>query len=1246
MEEKGEETALGSVGVGSDADGSRDEDEDSIGSAETVDPAEVAEAGPSTGRSEKGTSQDVLMEQDPALEETQHSLQGIGISEASNAKTQIVANSQDSSVSSEEEDYGDMEKELLETGAGLSQSQDHEPASKDIEEPRKFRKIDLGLSDDEDALRTDLKSQPGHSAGRCGLVVGDGGRRAFSCGIDGFIKKYDASNGSVLGLFDLEEEILCLDVGPKGDVVVVGTNEGMVKLINAQTGKLETNITRAPGPIRAVAFSPSGKHIACGTDGHAIRLVSAEDVGDMNMLKGHKAPIHDLAWSPKGNMLVSSSCDGSVIFWKISTGTPVKTFPRLLAKSIPEETVGPRKFSLSWNPVVEDLVAIGTQEGLVIIEAGDAWRKHVLNGSNQIKKTASAAWAPNGEFVISADQIGNFSLFQVTKGGRKECKLAARELQDGSETPIQCLEWLGKSNALVFFNIQGEIQFVRNVLQDVDFNDVVAKSSAIHDAEKSMQLEGKRNGEGEETRRSPMIDDEARECDDDAAELELEEKGKDESRNKDESEEANDFSISQVRDELGFDNEMEFGAEGNGREALDDGSQQGGSSLLVNAEEVERIAKGIVNELRPLRVSLQKPFQPGSSPSTPNDDRYYLAWNSIGSIVLRSESTYNSVQIDFSNTADFRPIRLTDHYGFTMGALSEIGAIFATPGEMPCDGEAKDSDWDPPLPEDDFQETLRAAGEENGVLKTLMEAHDQAEEMGISPEVLNGPDAKSSNLRARMADSYGTPSTVYFRPFNSWSHNAEWTIQLSPHEKVRCVAAGSTFCAVGTNRRILRIVRPTGLQEAPILVPGPLLAMVGAGPFLFVLFHRVQASPDGTQVVDYILYNVGGEGIPGAGIDATAAQGSVPLPQGENMPVKWIGMGDKTTGFIPVLLDSKGNLMALSKGMNWNWVPLLDIESIRRSKHDTFWPVSVHQAKVMAILLKGEGNDFPATHPRPVVSAFPVQLSLMGMVGESKTLKYKYEEEAIRGSMLLAQREWAQENASSFMQSARGGPLIDERRLREHEAEIDKVILRNFTLSLKLKMSNRAFGLARRLRFNRSLQIAHQQARKLQAEAALLNRIERLIELREQEDNEMEGSDEEDEASSSSGDEVEGSQNPPSPLRSLNGNRKRLNAEPLAKMKNLSLASDGDDSGSNMDQREQDEQEAGSSGNEDLENVEKKPKNPFSLSKAITSNGARPQNLKKQVLTPKLNRQSTFTKGILSADKKDTSIKRRKIEEL
>lgn len=58
--------------------------------------------------------------------------------------------------------------------------------------------------------------------------------------------------------------------------------------------------------------------------------------------------------------------------------------------------------------------------------------------------------------------------------------------------------------------------------------------------------------------------------------------------------------------------------------------------------------------------------------------------------------------------------------------------------------------------------------------------------------------------------SKDAPSTVMYRPSDSWAANSDWQVSLPPGEEATAVAAGHSFSAVATSQHTLRLFSPAG----------------------------------------------------------------------------------------------------------------------------------------------------------------------------------------------------------------------------------------------------------------------------------------------------------------------------------------------------------------------------------------------------------------------------------------------------
>jgi hypothetical protein len=86
---------------------------------------------------------------------------------------------------------------------------------------------------------------------------------------------------------------------------------------------------------------------------------------------------------------------------------------------------------------------------------------------------------------------------------------------------------------------------------------------------------------------------------------------------------------------------------------------------------------------------------------------------------------------------------------------------------------------------------------------------------------------------------------------------------------------------------------------------------------------------------------------------------------------------------------------------HWEWMPMLDTVGLRKSRDDSFWPVTVYDGKLVCVPLKG-GMKHPDAVRRPVTAALGFRLPLArGPLTKTHTL----EELAVRAAIALGQKK-------------------------------------------------------------------------------------------------------------------------------------------------------------------------------------------------------------------------------------------------
>ena len=120
-------------------------------------------------------------------------------------------------------------------------------------------------------------------------------------------------------------EVTIVAFSPDGRRLASGSDDGTVRLWDAESGKLVQTLEGHSHEVWAVAFSPDGRRLASGSFDKTVRLWDAESGKPVQTLEGHSRGVWAVAFSPDGRRLASGSVDKTVRLWDAESGKPVKT---------------------------------------------------------------------------------------------------------------------------------------------------------------------------------------------------------------------------------------------------------------------------------------------------------------------------------------------------------------------------------------------------------------------------------------------------------------------------------------------------------------------------------------------------------------------------------------------------------------------------------------------------------------------------------------------------------------------------------------------------------------------------------------------------------------------------------------------------------------------------------------------------------------------------------------------------------
>ncbi len=152
--------------------------------------------------------------------------------------------------------------------------------------------------------------------------------------------------------------VLSTAISPDGKTLVVGLEDGNVRLFDVQTGEVTFTITKHTGPVWAIDFHPDGKRFATGSEDSQVWLWNLDALKEPIKNFGQGTSVRCLAFSQDGLKLAVADRGGSVELIDLKTDRREFVFDHkasvtALALSVPDAamiaTAGSDKIIRLWD---------------------------------------------------------------------------------------------------------------------------------------------------------------------------------------------------------------------------------------------------------------------------------------------------------------------------------------------------------------------------------------------------------------------------------------------------------------------------------------------------------------------------------------------------------------------------------------------------------------------------------------------------------------------------------------------------------------------------------------------------------------------------------------------------------------------------------------------------------------------------------------------------------------------------------
>ena len=710
-----------------------------------------------------------------------------------------------------------------------------------------------------------LGLKEGHPAGFTDVAYSPDGVHIVTCGADGLLQVLLAADMSTVQTVTAgKDSINCVAFSADGKMLACGAEDRAVTLFDFPACTVAKTLARFDLPIRHLDFSPSGLFLAVGTDDSSVFLVNLIDTAQVSVLKGHASAVVTVAWDPLGEFLATASADGTVKVWNHKLAVARGEASDAVADAACVHTAmapvtecdgeldDAQLCRLAWHPQDGRYLAVPTSESgasIAVLDrhAAEGWPTAYTLPRSHGRPVDSLAWSPNGRYIVSAAGDQQVLLWDV------ESKQDIMRFS-GNALP-SAIAWSPVANAFCVVDREGKYALVDSPVPAHLPSAVEAVASAESAEAAAASAEPSPAAKAAAAMAKADDDDDAAADGANGDDSPVRKKAGKRRLRPAVAKQRN--SVESIRAELGMtrdDDDSDEHDVDNEEDLLDamlakghGSARKAASAPVVNALQLGGaggISAAMLEAMLGAHAApMQASFQSGATPLL--NGRRFLAWNTVGSIISRDEDTFNTVEVEFANSATNRTVRMSDHYKFDKGALGLHGAIFAS--------------------------------------------------------AARGMDGKEEPV----------PSTIFFKPFQSWTHNTDWLAALPAGEHCTAVAVGRTWAAAAVRggasvaaaesklsgaelkraqkrrrkekrkeiavheARVeavgnedaaaaldaqnvevqalgggqwVRIFRQSGVQEAAFAVPGPVVTIAGKGSLLAVVYHR-GAPWHGTQQV-------------------------------------------------------------------------------------------------------------------------------------------------------------------------------------------------------------------------------------------------------------------------------------------------------------------------------------------------------------------------------------------------------------
>lgn len=152
------------------------------------------------------------------------------------------------------------------------------------------------------------------------------GTRVAAASDDGIVRLFDAESGLELLSIDTDSDYAySVAFSPDGSTLASAGADNLVKLWSAENGYLLGTLRGHSSHVECLAFEPQGNRLVTGSGDHTIKLWDVQNRREVFTFRGHSDTVTALAFSPDESTIASASHDQTIKLWNSASGAELAT---------------------------------------------------------------------------------------------------------------------------------------------------------------------------------------------------------------------------------------------------------------------------------------------------------------------------------------------------------------------------------------------------------------------------------------------------------------------------------------------------------------------------------------------------------------------------------------------------------------------------------------------------------------------------------------------------------------------------------------------------------------------------------------------------------------------------------------------------------------------------------------------------------------------------------------------------------